>query len=252
MELVCDRMAESLPERDIQDVSFQKLQLERISTGSTSFDIMLGGGLPVSSITDVYGAAGTGKTQFAFQNAIMTCAKRGNVNSPSVAFVDCTGSFRPERLVEIIEGRSLDAKTILNGIYSISVRRVKEQTQVVQRIGSEAFLSRCRLVIVDDATSNFVIDFSEDEVAARQTALAIHLRDLAYLAGKKGISVLLTNSARSRGDKGEGETTGDVIAQYALYRMQFERIDRNRFATLMQPELGKPRIRFEIENSGIL
>jgi RecA/RadA recombinase len=97
-----------------------------------------------------------------------------------------------------------------------------------------------------------VIDFSEDEVAARQTALAIHLRDLAYLAGKKGISVLLTNSARSRGDKGEGETTGDVIAQYALYRMQFERIDRNRFATLMQPELGKPRIRFEIENSGIL
>ncbi len=146
----------------------------------------------------------------------------------------------------------MDAKKILDGIYSISVRRVKEQTQVVQRIDSEAIFSNCRLVIVDDATSNFVIDFSEEEVANRQTALAIHLRELAYLARKNGLSVLLTNSARYRGEKGEGETTGDVIAQYALHRMQFERRDRSRFATLMQPELGKPRIKFEIENSGIL
>ena len=187
--------------------------------------LFLGGGLPVSSITDVYGAAGTGKTQFAFQNAIMTCAKMGNTNSvnPSVIFVDCTGSFRPERIVEIIECRSLGAKKILEGIYSISVRSVREQTQVIQRIDSEALLSSCRLLIVDDATSNFVIDFSEDEVANRQTALSIHMRDLAYLAKKKRISVLLTNSARSRGEKGEGETTGDVISQYSLHRMQFER-----------------------------
>ncbi len=104
-------MVESFPESDSTGVSFKKLELEKISTGSSGFDILLGGGLPVSSITDVYGAAGTGKTQFAFQNAIMTCQKMGNPSgNPSVVFVDCTGSFRPERLVEIIEGRIFGCK----------------------------------------------------------------------------------------------------------------------------------------------
>jgi RecA/RadA recombinase len=246
-------MTEPLRDPGNAELSFRKIEMDRISTGSSGFDLLLGGGLPISSITDVYGAAGTGKTQFAFQNAITTSAGLGaRKDSPAVVFVDCSGSFRPERIVEIIEGRSLDTKRILDGIYSISVRGVEEQTHAVRRIYSEELLSACRLLIVDDATSNFVIEFDDEEVAKRQTSLSIHMRDLSYLAKKKGISVLLTNSVRSRGEKGEGETTGDVLSEYSLHRMQFERRDRSRFATLMQPELNKPRIKFDIESSGIV
>jgi DNA repair protein RadA len=246
-------MAKSSTDRGGSKVLFEKFKLVKISTGSSNFDQLLGGGLPVSSITDVYGAAGTGKTQFAFQNAVMTCAKMKEVNAgvPSVVFVDCTGSFRPERIVDIAENRSLDSDEILRGISTISVRHVKKQVQVGEQIYSNALFSNCRLLIIDDVTSNFVIEYGEEEVASRQTALAMYMRSLSYLAQRKGISVLLTNSVRSRGDEGEGETTGEVLSQFSLHRMQLSRKDRIRFATSMQPNLSKPRIQFEVETSGI-
>lgn len=230
---------------------FEKSKLTRISTGSSSFDQLLGGGLPLSSTTDVYGAAGTGKTQFAFQNAIMTCNRLAQTNpAPLVVFVDCTGAFRPERIVEIAENRKLNSTDILKRVYSISVRSVEEQMRVNDKIYIDPIFSNCRLLIVDDATSNFVTEFAEDEIANRQTALAVYMRGLSYIGQKRGASVLLTNSARFRGET-EGEATGEVLSQFSLHRMQFSRKDGDRIATLMQPELSKRSIKFVIEASGI-
>ena len=229
----------------------KKSALQRITTGSEKFDRLLGGGLPVASITDVYGAAGTGKTQFAFQNAVMTClSQRKQSSRPRVVFVDCAGSFRPERTLEIAQARSQDGSGILEMIYSISVRHVADQILASRRVESEAFFSDCRLLIIDDATTNFVIDFG-DKVAERQTELSLYLRDQAVLALSRGVSVLMTNSARFKGEKGEAETTGDLLSEFSLYRMHFARVDRRRLATLMQPELTRQRIEFEIDSKGI-
>ncbi len=226
--------------------------LRRITTGSVGFDNMLGGGLPVSSMTDVYGASGTGKTQFAFQNAITTTTSlRNKTSKPVVVFVDCAGSFRPERIVEIAENRSHKAHELLDSIFSIYVRNAEDQTTACRRMDSENLFSDCRLLIIDDATTNFVVDYGKDFVE-RQTALSLYLRDLAYLALRRNLTVLMTNSARFKGEIGEAETTGDLLSEFSLSRMHFTRVDRHRFATLMQPTLGKPRIEFEINSSGII
>lgn len=135
-------------------------------------------------------------------------------------------------------------------IYSISVRHVADQILASRRVESEAFFSDCRLLIIDDATTNFVIDFG-DKVAERQTELSLYLRDQAVLALSRGVSVLMTNSARFKGEKGEAETTGDLLSEFSLYRMHFARVDRRRLATLMQPELTRQRIEFEIDSKGI-
>ena len=228
-----------------------KSGLQRITTGSESFDSLLGGGLPVASITDVYGAAGTGKTQFAFQNAVTTCLSQPKQRSrPRVVFVDCSGSFRPERILEIAHGRSQSGSDILEMMYSISVRHVADQVLASHRVESEVFFSDCRLLIIDDATTNFVLDFG-DKVTERQTELSLYLRDQAALALSRGVSVLMTNSARYKGEQGEAETTGDLLSEFSLYRMHFTRVDRRRFATLMQPDLTRPRIEFEISSQGI-
>lgn len=222
----------------------------RVSTGSSAFDDLLGGGLPRASITDIFGAAATGKTQFAFQNIVATCVQ-SNYSSLSSIFVDCTGSFRPERIVEVAEARNLGHEDILDGIYTIYVRSVDEQRFATERIDREEALSECRLIVVDDATSNFVVEFGEDDIAARQTSLSLYMRSLAALAYSRGISVIVTNSARSRGESGEGETTGEIFSQFALYRLHFERKDKNRFATLLQPMSKKKTIGFEVTESGI-
>lgn len=233
-----------------EDISFHKLDLHRITTGSRNFDTLLGGGLPVASITDIYGAAGTGKTQFAFQNAVFTCdACRAKL---AVVFVDCTGSFRPERIAEIAENRSIEPDSVLEKIVCISVRSVEEQKRASDRVLSDRLLSSCRLFIVDDVTVNFVSEYGrEEDVASRQSAVALYARSLGKIANSKGVSVILTNSVRSRGDKGEGETTGEIFAEFSFCRMHFARKDRTRMATLVQPDLRSPRIRFDIEAGGI-
>src|SRR5438270_11500319 len=48
-------------------MSSSQLPLERLSTGSTAFDQLLGGGLPVRSLSVIAGEPGAGKTLFALQ-----------------------------------------------------------------------------------------------------------------------------------------------------------------------------------------
>ncbi len=171
---------------------------------------------------------------------------------PKVIFVDCAGSFRPERIVEMAESRLINSKKILDEITSVYVRSVEEQVAVTQRISSDPAFSRSRLIIVDDVTSNFVSDFSaEDEIVARQQILSSYARNLARLANKRGMSVLFTNSIRSRGDLGEGETTGEALTPFVLYALRFFRKDRERHAEILQPDLSGRTISFEINEAGL-
>ena len=234
--------------------TFSRVDIEKISTGSRSFDTLLGGGLPVTCVTDIFGPAGTGKTQFAFQNAITTCAyyDEKTVIGPNVVFVDCAGSFRPERIVEICESRELEPTTILDRISSISVRKIEEQFDATNRLLFENLFPNCRLVIVDDVTSNFVSDYSDEkDMILRQRSLSIYARQLASLASIRGLSIILTNSVRSRAELGDKETTGDILSEFALYRVQFSRVNGMRYASLVQPDFSAARVRFEISNVGI-
>src|SRR3989304_1285556 len=48
-------------------MSASQIPLERLSTGSAAFDRILGGGLPVRSLTMIAGEPGAGETLFALQ-----------------------------------------------------------------------------------------------------------------------------------------------------------------------------------------
>jgi RecA/RadA recombinase len=235
-------------------MEFFRQNLGKITTGSASFDFLLGGGLPVSCIVDVYGAAATGKTQFCFQNSITTCQsfREEKLDTIRVVFVDCTGSFRPERIAEISESRSLDSKLSLEKIFAVSVRSVSAQLDVCRRFNEDPTFSNCKLLIVDDVTYNFVSDFSkESQLPTRQRTLSLYSRKLSLLANKRALTVLLSNSIRSRGDLGEGETTGEILSSFSLYRLHFTRNNSKRFAEIVQPSLSRTRGQFEIGPQGI-
>jgi DNA repair protein RadA len=241
-------------DRESKPSELIRFQLQKITTGSRNFDSLLGGGLPIASITDIYGAAGTGKTQFAFQNAVMTCKTlQDSQSSPILAvFVDCTGSFRPERVVEISEARGILSNRILQSISTVSVRNVSAQMAVSTRLMNDPAFSHCRLIIVDDVTANFTAEYgNQGEIAERQAKLSLHLRGVSYACNRMGMSAILTNSVRSRGERGEGETTGEIVASLALKRIHFKRIDRDRFAELVSAP-DKPKIKFDILKSGVL
>lgn len=253
-------------------------QAEKIDTGSSSFNSILGGGLSKCALTDVYGAAATGKTQFAFQNAVMASAnsRSWEQRKPLVVFVDCAGSFRPERIAEIAEARGIKSEIILDLISSIYVRSVAEQHEASEQIMTNEIFDHCELVIVDDVTTNFMAEYSsiydqenerreknrhngQDVLIYRHFQLATYARKLAYLALSKNLAVLLTNSARSNIDNPKGnlrseerETTGDTISEFGLFRLHLTKYGNIRTAEVIQPYVSKNRTNFSIESRGIV
>jgi DNA repair protein RadA len=241
---------------------------EKLNTGSNAFDSLLGGGLPTCAITDVYGAAATGKTQFAFQSALISSLKDPgiDVNRPRVVFVDCAGSFRPERIVEMAEARGIGkSKEMLDRISSIHVRSVAEQHEASERILTSDLFNGCRLLVVDDVTANFVAEYpgdiqhKEDTFISRHFELSTYARKLAYIGLTRRLAVLLTNSVRSRLPRGnknpaqlEVETTGEIISQFALFRLHFTKQGSIRLGRIVQPFVENDTIKFSIERSGIL
>ncbi len=262
---------------------------ERIDTGSSALNSILGGGLSKCALTDVFGAAATGKTQFAFQSAVMVAVHAMNFETrkPLVVFVDCAGSFRPERVAEIAETRGFRSKAILDLILSIYVRSVAEQHEATERIFVNEAFDRCELVIVDDVTTNFTAEYSsidedigkehneldanndnkkkkgenekEEVYITRHFQLATYARRLAYLALSKNLSVLFTNSVRSglgnlnAGSRGvERETTGEIISQFGLFRVHFTKQGDTRTAEVIQPYVLNKRTNFRIESRGIM
>ena len=80
------------------------------------------------TITDIFGFRGTGKTQLALQIALNPL-KNGN----NVLFIDTTGEFRPERLLEIVNNRNLD-DSLLNQLQIARVTNTTEQIELIQKI----------------------------------------------------------------------------------------------------------------------
>ena len=67
-----------------------------IKTGLLKIDNFLSGGIPNGLIVDIFGGSGTGKTQLLLQLSINSIKNNGNV-----LYLDTTGGFRPERILEI-------------------------------------------------------------------------------------------------------------------------------------------------------
>lgn len=77
----------------------------KVTTGSKSFNELLGGGMETQSIVELYGEFGSGKTQVAHQLAvnIQLPQDMGGLNGSAV-IVDTENTFRPERIEQMVKG----------------------------------------------------------------------------------------------------------------------------------------------------
>lgn len=80
-----------------------------MSTGSKGLDTLLGGGIEAGSITELFGEFRTGKTQLC-HTLCVTCQmpKDQGGGAGKAMFIDCEGTFRPERLIPIAQRYNLD------------------------------------------------------------------------------------------------------------------------------------------------
>lgn len=97
---------------------FEKRQsMIHLSSGSQSLDQLLGGGVETGSITEIFGEFRTGKTQIC-HTLCVTCQlpiSKGGGEGMAM-YVDCEGTFRPERLIPIAKRFGLDEQQVLDNV----------------------------------------------------------------------------------------------------------------------------------------
>lgn len=223
----------------------------QVSTGSQSLDSLLGGGIQPGMVTDVYGEAGSGKSQLCF-TLCANCAREGG----KAVFIDTAGTFRPERIVEIAGAGALEK------IIYIRALTTRDQISAVKRIPDMG----PQLVIVDTLTALFSAEYSGP---ARHLAVMKHLHELALLAINSGCAVVVTNMVRNAPvtvvdqagrnvaqaviPSHQREYLGSSVSIYSHVKVKLEIASASRSAfqaSLVQPP-GKGPARYAITAKGV-
>ncbi len=211
-----------------------------IYTGLTKLDEFLKNGLPIGCITDVFGASGTGKTQFLFQ-IVVNSTKNGG----SVLYLDTTGGFRPERIMEIQKQHNLDYN-VLDKITISRIRSTSEQLQSLEKIRYSDF----SLVVIDNITDLFSYEYDEDESVFQKNSLFMRfMYDLTLISIKKKIPIVITNMIRHINGK-EIENMATSIDLYTHIKIRLSK-SNSKYTCNVQWLLNKTSFNYQITHSGL-
>ena len=163
-----------------------------ISTGLLKLDNFLSGGIPNGIIVDIFGGNGTGKTQLLLQLSINSIKKGGNV-----LYLDTTGGFRPERILEIQKKFNID----FNLLDKITVSRITntfEQINSIKNFQKNNF----SLIVIDNVTDLFSYEYKNNESIFEKNSLFMkYMRELSFYAITNKIPIVITNMIRNMDGK---------------------------------------------------
>ncbi len=163
-----------------------------ISTGLQKLVKFLSGGIPSSVITDIYGANGTGKTQLLLQISINVVKNGG-----TVLFLDTTGGFRPERILEMQKFQNLE----VNVLDKITVSRITNTSEQINSINNLKQVN-FSLIVIDNITDLFSYEYKTGESVFKKNSLFMkHMHDLSLIAINNNIPIVITNMIRNIDDK---------------------------------------------------
>ena len=168
----------------------------RITTGASSLDELLGGGIETMSITEVFGEARMGKTQLGhtLAVAVQLGVEAGGASGKAIV-IDTEGTFRPERIVQIAERFGMNPEEVLENIYVCRAFSHEQQADLlVKAAGIMADDGAIKLLIVDSLTGLFRTDFvGRGQLAERQQTLNLMMARLSKIADEFNIAVFVTN-----------------------------------------------------------
>ncbi|HDO21007.1 MAG TPA: DNA repair and recombination protein RadA [Candidatus Bathyarchaeota archaeon] len=203
----------------------QRLKVNRITTGSRNLDRILGGGVETQSITEVFGEFGSGKTQLAHQLSVnvQLPIEAGGLNGKAL-YVDCEGTFRPERIVSMAKALGLDPKETLKNIIFARAYNSDHQMLIIEQAKDIIETENVKLVVVDSVTGHFRAEYpGRESLAERQQKLNRHLHALARLADIFNLAVFITNQVMSRPDAFFGDPT-QAVGGHVLFHVPGARI----------------------------
>jgi len=242
----------------------------KVTTGSETFDALMGGGFETQSIVEMYGEFGSGKTQVAHQAAVnvQLPEEEGGLNG-SVVIIDTENTFRPERIAQMVEGlpasdRPREPEEFLRNIHVARAYNSNHQILLAESALDLAEKLKksgkpVRLLIVDSLTAHFRAEYvGRGTLADRQQKLNKHLHTLMRFADLNNAVVLVTNQVMAKPDAFFGDPTkpvgGHIVGHTATFRIYLRKSKgEKRIARLVDsPNLPDGEAVFSVTTAGLL
>lgn len=206
--------------------------MRRLQIRCKPLDDLLGGGIESKSITEVYGEAGSGKTNLCLQ-ASRECV----VSGKKVAYIDSEG-VSLERLNQICT--DYDSKKILAKILFFNPSSLQEQEKMIKNAIKVKDLG---LVVLDTYNLFYRLALEDDEKFAIRS-LNRQITDLQLAAMKKDLFVIISGQVYSVENDDVKPFAGRGIEHVAKTIIKLEKTGiGKRQATIIKhrslPECGK-------------
>lgn len=221
--------------------------IERLPTDSP-LDKILNGGLECGTITNVYGEAGSGKTNIALLSTL-SCLR----NKKKVVYIDTEGSFSIERFMQVG-----GVETDLENIIIFEPENWKEQCTRIKHLESLVKNKNIGLVVVDSLVALYRLELTDENYTKINRELATQYSILSRIARNYHIPILVTNQVYSKvsGEIEKIEMISNHIAKFwskTLIELHKLDKDNHRLAILKKhrsmPE-GK-KVEFVICSNGL-
>jgi|TARA_Y100000310_G_scaffold337250_1_gene423855 DNA repair protein RadA len=246
---------------DGMEYSQKRKDIVHITTGSQNVDELLGGkGIESKSITEVFGAFGSGKTQIGLGLSVRTQLpkSKGGAEGKCV-FIDTEGTFRPSRIKQISEKLELNPSKVLKNILVARAFNSDHQILLLDKITEMIKDGEpIKLVVIDSLTAHFRAEFSgRGTLADRQQKLNKYMHNLMKLAEQHNLAIYVTNQVMANPAQMFGDPTtpigGNIVGHASTYRIYLRRGKKgSRVAKMIDsPNLPDNETLFYVGEGGI-
>ena len=231
----------------------------KLTTGCSSLDRLLNGGIETQSLTEFYGEFGTGKSQICHQLCITAQLPKemGGLDG-STLYIDTENTFRTERIMQIALRFGINPQNALERIIFAEAYTSNHQIVLLENSDEVIKENNIQLIIVDSVTSHFRSEYlGREMLAPRQQQLNRHLHKLMRLSRAFNTAAVVTNQVISQPDAffstGVAPVGGHIMGHMSHNRI-FLRKGRNnlRIAKLTaSPSLPEGEAPMRITERGI-
>ena len=162
----------------------RRKRVQKLTSGASSLDELLGGGFETQAIVEVFGEFGSGKTQIGHQLAVncILSLEQGGLDG-EIVYIDTEDTFRPERIAQMAEAVGIDPNDALDRIHVARAYNSAHQILLVDEIKRMGKSLDVKLIIVDSLTSHFRAEYvGRGMLAPRQQKLNRHMKELKQVA----------------------------------------------------------------------
>jgi len=233
--------------------------IKKLSTGCSSLDNLLDGGIETQSLTEFYGEFGSGKSQLCHQLCVTVQLEEAQGGlSGNALYIDTEATFRPERVQQIAPRFGVKPSEVLKGIVYAEAYTSNHQVVLLENADEVIKENNIKLIIVDSVMSHFRSEYIGREMLAnRQQQLNKHLHKLMRLSRAFNMAAVITNQVMASPDaffsKAVSPVGGHIIGHMSHNRI-FLRKGRNtmRIAKLTaSPSLPEGEVPMRITERGI-